>query len=120
MIVGGRPRRSPISSLSSLIWVSVGLVVSPNPNLICVLSTPVEKNCRRFWDRPRSSVLGRDHLDSSKIFIVIFSAIVQWEILSRLRAKVVVRFVLRSGNVAADFLDKQGAANGLSQVAWVV
>ncbi|KAK4857815.1 hypothetical protein QYF36_006708 [Acer negundo] len=78
MIVGGWPRRSPISSLSSLIWVSVGLVVSPNPNLICVLSTPVEKNCRRFWDRPRSSVLGRDHLDSSKIFIVIFSAIVQW------------------------------------------
>ncbi|TXG46574.1 hypothetical protein EZV62_027928 [Acer yangbiense] len=40
------------------------------------------------------------------------------EILARLGSKVVVRFVPRSGNVAADFLAKQGAASGLSQVAW--
>ncbi|TXG49123.1 hypothetical protein EZV62_024998 [Acer yangbiense] len=35
-----------------------------------------------------------------------------------LRQKVTVRFVPRSGNVAADFLAKQGATNGLVQVAW--
>ncbi|KAK4860466.1 hypothetical protein QYF36_024338 [Acer negundo] len=41
------------------------------------------------------------------------------EILHRLNSKVVVRFGSRYGNAAADFLAKQGAANGLVQEAWV-
>ncbi|KAK4859278.1 hypothetical protein QYF36_002696 [Acer negundo] len=42
-----------------------------------------------------------------------------WEILHRLNSKAVVRFGSRYGNAAADFLAKQGAANGLVQEAWV-
>ncbi|KAK3220388.1 hypothetical protein Dsin_014358 [Dipteronia sinensis] len=40
------------------------------------------------------------------------------EIMIRLKPKISISFVARSGNAAADFLAKQGAASGLSQVAW--
>ncbi|KAK1581656.1 hypothetical protein Q3G72_007763 [Acer saccharum] len=40
------------------------------------------------------------------------------EILSRLKPKVVVRFINRSSNVAADFLAKQGVFNGVVQMGW--
>ncbi|TXG65706.1 hypothetical protein EZV62_006981 [Acer yangbiense] len=40
------------------------------------------------------------------------------EILSGLKPKVSVRYVNRSNNVAADFLAKQGALNGLDQMGW--
>ena len=42
------------------------------------------------------------------------------EILSKLKSKVVVLFVPRSGNTAADFRAKQGAVNGLDQMAWAL
>ncbi|KAK3218249.1 hypothetical protein Dsin_012219 [Dipteronia sinensis] len=41
------------------------------------------------------------------------------EILHRLKPKVSVHFANRSGNNAADFLVKHGAASGLQQKAWV-
>ncbi|KAK1576597.1 hypothetical protein Q3G72_015165 [Acer saccharum] len=40
------------------------------------------------------------------------------EILFRLKPKVLVRFVNRGNNAAADFLAKQGAINGLVQLVW--
>ncbi|KAK1563741.1 hypothetical protein Q3G72_032022 [Acer saccharum] len=40
------------------------------------------------------------------------------EIFSKLKSKVVVRFVPRSSNAAADFIAKQGDVNGLDQMVW--
>ncbi|KAK1571922.1 hypothetical protein Q3G72_024947 [Acer saccharum] len=41
------------------------------------------------------------------------------EILCRLKPRVTIRFISRSGNAVADFLAKQGAVNSLDQLAWV-
>ncbi|TXG65619.1 hypothetical protein EZV62_006894 [Acer yangbiense] len=82
-----------------------------------------------------------DYFDNKWVFVVIESdslSAVSWvngvdgvgnvrflksileirEILSRLKSKVVVRFGSKSGNAVADFLAKQGAVNGLDQMAW--